>query len=113
MEDIVKLLEPYIKDATAVFSAQKYLILSCLVSLLKDLRDKLAFKADDSNVLKTTKVEMIKVIDDRYQDPNMQLLINKAAFLFKKFPYLSSSCMPATLDGVSFSLKEKIKALLY
>ena len=84
MEDIVKLLEPYIKDATTVFSGQKYPTLSCLAPLLKDLRDKLAVKADDSNVLKTAKVEMIKDFDERYQDPNVQLLINKAAFLFKK-----------------------------
>ena len=54
MEDIVKLLEPF-KDATEVLSVQRYSTLFCLAPILKDLRDKLAVKADNSNVLKTAK----------------------------------------------------------
>ena len=59
---------------------------------------------------------MMKDFDDRYQDGDVQLLMNKAAFLdprFKKFPHLSSSRSSGTqLDGVSLSLKEEMKALL-
>ena len=87
MEDIVKLLEPF-KDAIEVLSGQRYPTLSCLAPILKDLRDKLAVKADDSNVLKTAKKAMMKDFDDRYQDGDVQLLMNKAAFLdpwFKNF----------------------------
>ena len=50
MEDIVKLLEPF-KNATEVLNGQKYPTLSCLAPILKDLRDKLAINADDSNVV--------------------------------------------------------------
>ena len=80
------------------------------------MRDKLAINADDSNVLKTAKSAMLKDFDDRYQDPDVELLMNKAAFLdprFKKFPHLSTSYLLTTqLDIVSLSLKKEIEGLL-
>ena len=111
MEDIVNLLEPF-KDATEVLSGQRYPTLSCLAPIL---RDKLAIKANDSNMLKIAKGAMMKDFDDRYLDTNVQLLMTKATFLdprFKKFPHLSSSCASATLDKVPVSLKQEIIALL-
>ena len=114
MHDIVNLLEPF-KDATEVLSGQRYPTLSCLAPILKDLRDKIAIKADDSDMLKIAKGAMMRDFDDRYIDTNVQLLMTKATFLdprFKKFPHLSSSCASATLDKVSVSLKHEIIALL-
>lgn len=84
MEDIVKLLEPF-KNTTEVLSGQKYPTLSCLALILKDLRDKLAVNTDNSNVLKTAKSAMLKDFDDRYQNPDVQLLLNKVAFLNPRF----------------------------
>ena len=80
------------------------------------MRDKLAISADDSNVLKTAKSAMLKDFDNRYQDPDVELLMNKAAFLdprFKKFPHLGTSHLSTTqLDIVSLSLKEEMEGLL-
>ena len=115
MEDIVKLLEPF-KNATEVLSGQKYPTLSCLAPILKDLRDKLIVNADDSNVLKTAKSAMLKDFDDRYQSADVQLLMNKAAFLdprFKKFPHLCANHLSTTqLNIVSLSLTEEMEGLL-
>ena len=76
------------------------------------MRDKIAVNADDSNVLKTAKSTMLQYINDRYQDPDVQL----TAFLdprFKKFPHLGTSHLLTTqLDIVSLSLKEEMEGLL-
>lgn len=96
MEDIVKLLEPF-KNATEVLSGQKYPTLSCLAPILEDLRDKLAVQPDDSSVLKATKSAMLKDFDDRYQDADVQLLMNKAAFLDPRFKKISSSWSKSSL----------------
>ena len=81
---LYKMLLKYLVD--------KDMTLSCLAPILKDLRDKLAIKADDSNMLKIAKGAMMKDFDDRFLDTNMQLQMTKATFLdprFKKFPHLS------------------------
>ena len=115
MEDIVKLLEPF-KNATEVLSGQKYPTPSCLAPILKDLRDKLIVNADDSSVLKTAKSVMLKDFDNRYQSADVQLLMNKAAFLdprFKKFLHFCASYLSTTqLSIVSLSLTEEMEGLL-
>ena len=79
MEDIVKLLKPF-KNVTEVLSDQKYPTLSCLALIIKDLRNKLAAKLDDSSVLKAAKSTVLKDFDDRNHNGDVQLLMNKLSF---------------------------------
>lgn len=67
------LLEPF-KSSTEVLGRQNYPTFSCLAPILKDLRDRLDIKVDDSSVLKAVKSAMINNFNQRYQDVDVKLL---------------------------------------
>ena len=67
------------------FIGQKYPTLLCLAPILKDFNNKLAVKPDEPSALKAAKSAMLRDFDDRYQDADVQLLMNKAALDLKIF----------------------------
>ena len=110
LEDLVNLLGPF-KSSTEVLSGQKYPTLSCLAAILSDLKCKLADQPGESSTLRAIKLTMRRDFNERYQNENVQALMNKAAFLdprFKTFPHLSNMQSNITRESISLTLQEKM-----
>ena len=110
LEDLINLLGPF-KSSTEVLSGQKYPTLSCLAAILSDLNCKLVDQPGESSALRAIKLAMRRDFNERYQNENVQALMNKVAFLdprFKNFPHLSTMQSLTLLEKV-FHLPYKKK----
>jgi len=70
------------KNSTEVLSGQKY---PCLAAILSDLKSKLVDQPGDSSTLRAVKLAMRRDFNERYQSEEVQVFMNKAAFLDPRF----------------------------
>ena len=113
LEDIMKLLEPF-KIATEHLAGEKYPTISAVGPLLTEIKKRVAEdgnESNDSNTIAVFKKALRDDVNSRYQDPDLQMLLNKASFLdprFKSLAHLSSSQQEEICDVVLQELLDTI-----
>lgn len=89
METFVEIMRP-IAEITEVMVGEKRVTLSVVrISLYKLLNKYLVVKPTDSNVSKEIKTAVKADLENRYTNPEVQELLNKACFLDPRFKSLS------------------------
>ena len=80
IEDLLDVLKPF-KDATTYLSSQSYPTLSVLGPLMVKMKDKITIQTSDSDGIKSMKHATARDLATRYEDPAIELVLNKASFL--------------------------------
>ena len=104
MEELCEVLEPF-KDVTKYLSVDKFPILTALGPLFAKLKKKL--ETDPTNcpsaVIHTVKQVVFSDMEIQYSDPDVCLLMNKAALLdpcFKSLTHLPEEDQEATVNSI-------------
>lgn len=80
IEDLLDVLKPF-KETTTYLSPQTYPTLSVLGPLMVKMKDKIKINPSDSDGIKSVKRAIARDLAQRYQNPTVQLVLNKASFL--------------------------------
>ena len=89
MEGFVETVQPF-AEITEVMGKEKQVAFSAVwLFLYKLLSIHLIEKPSDSNVMKQIKQVVKPDLEDRYSDPHLMMLLNKACFLDPRFKSLS------------------------
>ena len=89
MEGFVEAMRPF-AEITEVMGKEKQVSFSAVrLFLYKLLSIHLVEKPSDSNIMKQIKQVVKSDLEDRYSDPNLMMLLNKACFLDPRFKSLS------------------------
>ena len=102
IEDLLDVLKPF-KETTTYLSSQSYPTLSVLGPLMVKMKDKIKINPSDSNGIKSVKCAIARDLAQRYQNPTVQLVLNKASFLdprMKTLPHLSPDEQESVLDSL-------------
>lgn len=92
IEDLLEVLQPF-KDATTYLSSENYPTLSVLGPLVVQMKKKVEIGISDSENIKSVKRAIAKNLNTRYQDNEIQLMLNKSCFMdprMKTLPHLSA-----------------------
>ena len=103
LEDLINVLEPF-KDATTYLSSESYPTVSALGPLLSQMKEAIQVSNTDSEAIKKVKRAIIGDLKKRYQDPDIQLLLNKATFLdpcMKTLVHLSQTEQESVLNSLT------------
>ena len=89
MEGFVEAMRPF-TEITGVMGKEKQVSFSAFrLFLYKLLSVHLIEKPSDSNIIKQIKQVVKSDLEDRYPDPDLMMLLNKACFLDRRFKSLS------------------------
>ena len=103
MEGFVEAMRPF-AEITKVMGKEKQVSFSAVrLFLYKLLSVHLIEKPSDSSVMKQIKQVVKSDLEDRYSDPHLMMLLNKACFLdprFKSLPFLSDEDRKSVLLSV-------------
>jgi len=71
LEDLYRILESF-KNSTEILSGHQYPTLSCLGSILVDLKEKIEQKDEDSRAVKLVKAAIDEDLNQRYMEPSYE-----------------------------------------
>ena len=111
LEDLVEVLKPF-KDITSQLSGEKYVTISIIKPILHHvLNDVLKVSGSESACILQIKMEMKTNLEPRYQDPDVQNILNNACILdprFKHLPFLENDERQLLLKNILDELVQMI-----